>query len=536
MDVISKNKGLKNQRNQKNKHTISIQRNHVMMYHYHNYSGDIHERCDVCVIGSGAGGAVAAKELAERGFSVIVLEEGGHYTKTNWDGKPSQALIDMYRDGGSTGTLGNPFISITLGRCVGGTTTVNSATCFRTPNHVLLKWQLELGLDGLTRSRLEPYFERVEKIISVTELPWDVLGKNVQVVKRGAERLGLHLKPLRHNVRNCRGCGTCQFGCLEGAKQSMDVTYIPLAEKYGAKIFTHCRAEKLIIDNNSVRGVTGSILNPSSKKRNWQFRIDADVVVVACGALITPAFLRANGLRNRNIGRNLQIHPAGRVVALMNEKIEGWKGVSQGAYIDDFEKEGIILEGIFVHPSLLLAAMPGVGMKHKEMAASYPHMAAFGVMIHDSTTGRVRTLFKGRGFLARYAIKNIDMEKFKRAIAYTARIFFAAGAKLVFTPISSKPVLTSMQEVEEFLKLSIKPNQMEIMAFHPLGTCRMGRSTRTGVVNPEGESFEIKNLFVTDASIIPTSLGVNPQLTIMALATMIAENISNKLFDKKHVP
>lgn len=507
-----------------------------MIYHFENYSGDIHKRCDVCIIGSGAGGAVVAKELAEKGFSVIVLEEGGHYTRESWNGKPAQTLINMYRDGGSTGTLGNPFISITLGKCVGGTTTVNSATCFRTPNHVLLQWQMELGLDGLTRTRLEPYFEKVEKIINVTELSWKILGKNAQIVKRGAERLGLHIKPLRHNVRNCRGCGTCQFGCLEGAKQSMDVTYIPLAEKFGAKIFTYARAETLIIKNGAACGVQGSILNPSTKKRQWKFQIDAHVVVVACGALITPAFLLKNGLRNKNIGRNLQIHPAGRVVALMNEEIEGWKGVSQGAYIDDFKEGDIILEGIFVHPSLMLAAMPGVGMKHKQMAALYPRMAAFGVMIHDSTTGRVRGLFRRNGFIANYSIKKIDMEKFKRAIAYTARIFFAAGAQMVFTPISKKPVLTSMQDVEELLQLPVKPNQMEIMAFHPLGTCRMGRSSKTGAVNPHGESFEIENLYVADASIIPTSLGVNPQLTIMALATMVAENISNKIFDKIHTP
>jgi choline dehydrogenase-like flavoprotein len=507
-----------------------------MIRQFRDYSGDIHERCDVCVIGSGAGGAVVAKELAEKGFSVILLEEGGHYTKETWSGKPTQALIDMYRDGGSSGTLGNPFISVTLGKCIGGTTTVNSATCFRTPSHVLLKWQMELGLDRMTLSNLDPYFARVEKAINVTELPWDVLGKSVGVVKRGAERLGLSIRPLKHNVRDCRGCGTCQFGCPEGAKQSMDVTYIPQADKFGARIFANCRAEKLIIREKEARGVKGSVIDPATGKRRYSLQIDAHVVVVSCGSLITPSFLKANGLRNRNIGRNLQIHPAGRVVALMNEKIEGWKGVSQGAFIDDFEHEGIILEGIFVHPALMLAALPGVGIHHKEMAMHYPNIAAFGVMIHDSTAGRVYRYAKGRGFIATYAIKKIDMDKFKRAIAYTARIFFAGGARKVFTPISSMPELNSMKDVEKLLELRVKPNQMEIMAFHPLGTCRMARSPKLGAVNPEGESFEVKNLYVADGSIVPTSLGVNPQVTIMTLATLVAENISNKLFDEKHLP
>lgn len=507
-----------------------------MIRQFRDYSGDIRERCDVCVIGSGAGGAVVAKELAEKGFSVVLLEEGGHHTKETWTGKPTQGLIDMYRDGGSSGTLGNPFISVTLGKCIGGTTTVNSATCFRTPNHVLLKWQMELGLDRMTLSNLDPYFSRVEKIINVTELPWDVLGKSVGAVRRGADRLGLNCRPLKHNVRNCRGCGTCQFGCLDGAKQSMDVTYIPRAEKAGAKIFAHCRAEKLVIQDKTARGVRGSIIDPSTGRKKYRFEIDAHIVVVSCGSLITPSFMKANGLKNRNIGRNLQIHPAGRVVALMNEKIEGWKGVSQGAFIDNFEGEGIMMEGIFIHPSLMLAALPGAGKHHKEMAVKYPNIAAFGVMIHDSTSGKVHKFAKGRAFIATYAIRKNDIEKFKRGIAYTAKIFFAAGALKVFTPFSNMPELNSMKDVETLLNLRIKPNQMEMMAFHPLGTSRMARSPKLGAVNSEGESFEVKNLFVADGSIVPTSLGVNPQVTIMTLATLVAENISNKLFDEMHLP
>ncbi|HPA73811.1 MAG TPA: GMC family oxidoreductase [Spirochaetota bacterium] len=506
-----------------------------MIRQFRDYDGDIRERCDVCVIGSGAGGAVVAKELAEKGFSVVLLEEGGHHTKETWNGKPTQGLIDMYRDGGSSGTLGNPFISITLGKCIGGTTTVNSATCFRTPNKVLLRWQMELGLDRMTRANLEPYFDRVEKIINVTELPWEVLGNGVRAIKRGADRLGLNCRPLKHNVRNCHGCGTCQFGCPEGAKQSMDVTYIPRADRAGARIYAHCRAEKLVIDSRKVRGVRGSIIDPSTGRKKFSFEIDAHAVVVSCGSLITPSFLKANGLKNRNIGRHLQIHPAGRVVALMNEKIEGWKGVSQGACIDNFEDEGIMMEGIFVHPSLMLAGLPGVGARHKEVAVKYPNIAAFGVMIHDSTAGRVYRIAKGRGFIATYAIRKNDMEKFKRGIAYTARIFFAGGALRVFTPFANMPVLDSMEDVEKLLKLKVKPNQMEMMAFHPLGTCRMARSPKLGAVKGDGESFEVKNLYVADGSIVPTSLGVNPQVTIMTLATLVAENISNKLFDETHL-
>src|SRR6056297_1938738 len=207
-----------------------------MIKAYKDYSGNFQRDCDVCVIGSGPGGAVAAKELAEKGHAVVLLEEGSHITRADWDGMPLSGLMRMYREAGATGTVGNAGISVTMGRCVGGSSTINSATCFRPPEKILSNWQKDLGLEQLTPQALAPYLERVESILNVTELSWEVLGKNARIVKRGCDRLGLSCRPLKHNVKNCQGCGPCQFGCQEGAKQSVDVTYIPLAEEHGAEI------------------------------------------------------------------------------------------------------------------------------------------------------------------------------------------------------------------------------------------------------------------------------------------------------------
>jgi choline dehydrogenase-like flavoprotein len=500
-----------------------------MIKEFKHYSGDIIEDCDVCVIGSGAGGAVVAREVAEKGFSVVLVEEGSYFTKGDWSEKPSRALVDMYRHGGSTGTLGNSFIITTMGRCIGGTTTINSATCFRTPERILRKWQDELGLDQLTEKNLGKYFKKVEKTINVTELTWDVLGNNARIVKRGADLLGLHCRPLKHNVKNCLGCGNCQFGCLENAKQSMDISYIPIAVKHGARVYADCRAEKLIIKNKTAAGVVCSLIDPATHKRKYSMTVKSKVVVVCCGALITPSFLMKNGLKNRNIGRHLQIHPASRVLALMKEKVEGWKGVSQGAYIDDYENEGIALEGIFIPPSLLLATLPGMGMAHKELAVNLDRLAAFGIMVHDTTEGRVLKGFGASGYIALYNMNKIDVDKMKRGIAYTAKIFFAAGAQKVFTSISKKSVLNSPAEADELLGMKVRANQIEMMAFHPLGTCRMASDPGLGAIDGTGETFDVKNLYVADGSAVPTSLGVNPQVTIMTLATLISEGIVRKL-------
>ncbi|MBP7736056.1 MAG: GMC family oxidoreductase [Spirochaetes bacterium] len=497
-----------------------------------DYTGDIKESCDVCVIGSGPGGGVAAKELAEKGLYVVLLEEGGHYTAKEWDGKPVKGLIDMYRHGGTTGTMGNPFISLTLGKCIGGTSTVNSATCFRTPAPVLKKWRDELGLGAMTEETLNPYFDRVEKIVNVTDLPWDLLGNNAKIVKRGCDKLGYTCRPLRHNVKECRGCGPCQFGCQENSKQSVNVTYIPKAEAAGARIYANCRAEGVIINNGVAEGVEASVVDPKTGRRLYGCTVKARAVVVSCGAMITPSFLKWSGLTNRHIGRHLQIHPAGRVVALMNEEVRGWQGVSQGAYIKDFEDEGIMMEGVMVHPSLLLAALPGVGFSHKDMAVRYNNLAVFGVMVHDEGEGRVLKGFsprRNRGIMASYMITRTDADKLKRAIAYLAKIFFAAGALRVYTAISKMPYLDSVEDADRLLKLRVRPNQIETMAFHPLGSCRMASGPKQGAVDGCGESFEVKNLFVADGSAVPTSLGVNPQITIMALSNYVADGIAKRL-------
>ena len=496
-----------------------------------DYSGDVSEECDVCIIGSGAGGAVVAKELAEMGRSVVVLEEGGYFTPEDWDGRPFSGMRDMYRLGGSTLTAGAPVIPVTMGKCIGGTTTINSATCFRTPDRIFKKWRRELGLSNLTPEEMNPYFAKVEKEINVTDLPWDILGEGAKIVKQGADRLGLSCKPLKHNVRDCRGCGTCQFGCNDGAKQSMDVTYIPAAIKAGAKVYAECRANRLVIKNGRVLGVQGALKNPAAGKAAYKINIRAKKTVVACGSFLTPVFLKHNGVKNRHIGHHLQIHPAGRVVAVMDRKIEGWKGVSQGAYIDDFEDEGIMLEGIFVPPGLLLPGLPGIGEAHKNLAVRYPNMAAFGVMVHDSTEGRVFRDGSESGFAASYFIKRSDVEKFKKGIGYTARVFFAAGAKEVYTAVSKMPVLRSPEEVGALLKLKVRPEDIEMMAFHPLGTCRMAASGDMGVVDECGRVFGIENLYAADGSIVPSSLGVNPQVTIMALAARIATFIDGDLQD-----
>lgn len=503
-----------------------------MIKEYQAITDHVTESADVCIIGSGAGGAVAAKELAERGLEVVVLEEGGYYTTRNFNQDPGDMLSMMYRDAGTTLAFGLPPVSIPLGKCVGGTTTINSATCFRTPPEVIAAWARAHDCRGLAYDALVPYFERVEREINVTELSEEVLGNVYQIVKRGARALGLTVRPLKHNVKGCEGAGVCQWGCVKGAKQSMEVTYIPKADQAGARIYANCRARRIVTENGRVQAVEGIFIDPATGgRRRYRMRVRARVVCAAMGALITPAFLLKNRLANTSgqVGQGLTIHPCGRVVAEMDEVVDGHHGVSQGGQIDAFRSEGIMLEGIFLPPAIMAMALPGVGEDHKYLARHYRNLAAFGVMVSDSTRGRVRPGMCGYAYTAFYSLNQADAEKLHKGIGYTAEIFFAAGAKRVFTGCYAMPTLNTRDDLKAFKALKVKPADFEIMAFHPLGTCRMGHDPRTSVVDLNLESHDIKGLFCTDGSPFPTSLGVNPQVTIMAFANRAADYIAAQI-------
>lgn len=508
-----------------------IERRIGMLKEFKDIDQDIREEADVCVIGTGAGGAVITKELAEKGLKVVALEEGGYFTAKNFNQDPGDMMAMMYRDCGMTMALGIPPASITLGKCIGGTTTVNSATCFRTPQKVIEEWAKDYDCKGLAYPDLVPYFEKVEHEINVTELTEDILGNVYKIIKRGAKELGLEARPLKHNVRGCEGAGVCQWGCIKGAKQSMDVTYIPKADHAGAVIYANCRAGRVEVEEGKVRRVEGVFIDPRTGKGRYSITVKTGVVCLGMGALITPAFLLKNRLANSSglVGKGLTIHPCGRVVAEMDEVVDGHHGVSQGGLIDAFKDEGIMLEGIFIPPAIMAMALPGVGQDHKYLVKHYRNLAAFGVMVSDSTRGRVLPGMFGYSHLAFYSMNWKDAKKLHKGIGYLTEIFFAAGAKRVFTGCYAMPTLNSMGDLMKFKALPVKPWYFEIMAFHPLGTCRMGNDPRASVLDLNQETHDIKGLFVTDASPFPTSLGVNPQVTIMAFATRTADYIAENI-------
>ncbi len=482
---------------------------------------------DVVIVGSGAGGAPMAYKLAASGLKVILLEEGRNNHDTDFKRKTWEVMKEMWRDSGMLTTLGNPPIPLPLGITLGGTTVINSGTCFRTPEKVFNSWKKEFGLGEIKYEDLLPLFEEVEKMIHVCPMPFELLGANNKLFAEGAKKLGMHGKPLSRNAKDCKGAGLCAFSCPEKTKQSMDMNFIPAASKLGAMVITSARVEKISTKRNVVKGVEGSFLDQKRAART-KFKIDAPVVIVCCGAIYTPYLLLRNRLANRSnqVGRNLHIHPAAKVVALFDDVVNSWNGVPQGYYVDDYADEGIMFEGFFLPPAILSFALPAMGMKLKQYMADYSKMAGFGIMVTDSSHGRV---IKGldNSPLIFYNLNKADTAKFVKGVEIAARVYFAAGAKKVLLPIHGVGEVESPDDLQKLYKKKIHAGSLELSAFHPMGTCRMGDDPETSVVNSHLESHDVKGLFIADASVFPSSLGVNPQISIMTFSLLAANHIVN---------
>ncbi len=482
-------------------------------------SGRIEDRADVVIVGSGAGGAVVAQTLAEAGLEVIVLEEGPHIPgETYGKFRPTESLRKMGREAGTSAVvpLGDtPLISVMTGRVVGGSSVMTGGVCFRVPGYIHDKWVKEHRLPMLSEDALAPAFEAVERVSHVETVPESMRSRSTQRFAEGARSLGIEIKPMRRNTKNCNGCSRCNFGCPHGAKMSVDRTYLPAARKAGARIYSDCLVERVISRGRKAKGVQAKLLGP----RKGRLTVHAETVVIAAGSIHTPLLLMRSGFRSKDLGRHLTLHPAFRTVALFKDQLYGWRGALQSAYSDHFEKEGITLNSVFVPPNVLAAGLPGVGQEYARRVGSIDRIAVFGGQIHDGPSGRIHRV-PGREPLITYRMSPQDQTAMFRTIEIMAECFLEAGALEVYLPIfGSKPV-TSPQELRSALR--VKARQVECLTFHPLGTCRIGHEASAGAVDPWGRSYEMEGLVVADGSVVPTSIGVNSQLTIMAMAQRIA--------------
>ena len=486
---------------------------------------DLHVDCGVVIVGSGAGGATMAAELADAGVDVVVVEEGGYHPTESFTAQAGRALRTLYRDGGIGLAMGKPPVLFSEGRCVGGSTVVNGGMSWRTPGRVLQRWAEEEGVAAIGERDMEPYFAKVESRISVGHQDPETIGNDMRLLKAGADAKGWKIIPNLRNQVHCAGTNNCINGCPTGAKRSMLVTNIPRALSRGARVFADCRVERITQSNGTITGIEGAFVRPGGH-RGPRLTVSARVVVAAGGAVQTPALLARSGLRFASglLGRNLTLHPNAKVIAFFDEEVIGWHGVHQAYQVREFIGDGILLTAVNLPPSLVALGLPSHGAGLGQVMGDYNHMITAGCLVEDTGSGRVRHL-PGLGPQVFYQLTDHDAERVVHGIALTAELMFASGARRILLPFDGAPEVRDLAGLRDLLARPVPKKSIELFTVHLMGTARMSDDPRRGVVDSFGAFHGVPGLFVADASLFPTPIGVNPMETIMALVTRNAQRL-----------
>ncbi len=482
---------------------------------------------EIVVVGTGAGGAVVGAELAQAGFDVLFVEEGGYHAPETFNAYLKESVPKLYRDGGATAILGRAPIPYVEGRCVGGSTTINGGMAYRPPTRILEHWEELTASSALGPAALEAAFLRVEEAVHVAPQRPESIGGDNRVQALGAAKMGWRYQETHRSQDTCVGTNTCMLGCPTGAKQSTLVSYMPRALEAGAGCLTEVKVDKLIIERGRAVGVRGRAIDPHTRRRTHRIEVRARAVIVACGAVQTPVLLQRHGLGrpSRQLGKNFLCHPNVKMAGVFPFEVQGWKGVSQGGQVREFHDQGIVLAENFVPPGIIAAPLPMIGSESWQLMQSYNHMVTGGVLVEDSTTGTVRRGPFGMA-LPRYDVTEYDKQRFVFGAKKMAEMWFALGAELVISPFMGRHhMLRSMDEVMAIDAADVRFEDLELFAVHLMGTARMGSRPERSVVDLAGQLWDLPGCYVADASVFPTAIAVNPQITIMALATRVAEQL-----------
>ena len=487
--------------------------------------------CDVVVIGSGAGGGVVAGELAARGKDVIVLEKGGYRNEADFTHQEGDALETMYDAGGllASRDLG---VVVLQGATLGGGTVINYTTSFHTPDAVREEWARGHALPHFISAEFTHSLDAVAQRLGVNTAHANPSGRD-RVLIRGLERKGWHHGLLPRDVRGCSqddSCGYCGLGCRRAAKQSTLITYLQDAAARGARTVVDCDVRRVDLDRASASGVTARV-GPHS------LTVRARTVVVAGGSIHSPALLLRSGITMPALGRYLVLHPATAVLAHMDEDVRPWTGTVQAHYSDQFadlnDGYGFKFETVPIHPSLQALAAPWESAaQHRERMAQLPRTALVGILLRDRFGGRVSVDAQGNPVVD-YRLSRYDAGHLRRAFDAAGELLEAAGAREIWAPLarflSYRPGAARARE--EWLarvdSAGWGPNELLLVTFHQMASCRMGATARTSVVDADNRVWGIRNLYVADASTFPSASGVNPMLTVMAIAHRAAGVIAS---------
>jgi choline dehydrogenase-like flavoprotein len=495
--------------------------------------GDLRIRAEICVIGTGAGGAAALAHAASLGVTAVAVEAGAFTHASDFDQRELHMLPHLYREAGLRATA-DQAIGIMQGSGVGGSTLHNTGLVFTPPEAILRRWRDDHGFE-LAPDDVDRRVSHVLESLGANPIPPSRINENNETLRRGAEALGWSHLVAMHNRVECSGCGYCMLGCAYNRKTDSTFGFLPAAIEAGASVLSD--ASVVRIDGEAgARRVVCELRDASGAPTGRLAMVEAPVVIVAGGALDSPALLLRSGLGGPRVGRGLRLHPAASVSATFRDPVIAWRGLPQSVIVDEFaafQRNGhggwLVLASAANVPGLAAVVMPGIGAVHRERMRALGHTASASVLLHDETEGRVRAGPDGRP-RASYWPHAADRAELERGIASLARLYLAAGALRVHLPYAGTPSVQSEAELRSVMERARSQRyRIALNSVHPQSSLPMGRDPESGAVSPRGELYGAPGVFVADASIFPTSVGVPPQVTIMALAAAVAEASAGRL-------
>lgn len=488
-------------------------------------TADVTDAADYVIIGSGASGATAALLLATAGFSVIVLEEGPWIRTRQFGADMFGAMKTMFRDMGSSMTVGKAMFPIIQGRCVGGSTTINSAIAWRAPEKIVDAWTTSYGLDGaITNEALEAHYVELERSLSVRPVDDAVLGVQNQLFAEAAMKLGIRAERIQRYDSGCEASASCITGCRTGKKLSMNVTYVPQSLHKGARMYTSAKALKVESDYGRATGVRAQLLAPGKP----QLHLTAKRGVLVCASAVqTPGILGRSGVKSPALGKHFQVHVVSSLTAGYHRVVNMDQGATQGFNSTHFgESERFKTEVVSLPPELLAVRLPGIGPELMSNLVDYRHALNWGVVVRAESEGRIHSVL-GRDVIA-YSPSPTDMARIRRGLRLLSEMMFASGAKEIWPSVQGMPTMKGPDDLKAWDSASLNPKDYGLMASHLFGSARMGPDAATSVVGLDFQVHGLRGLYVLDSSLFPTNLGINPQHTVMAVARLASERIAEQ--------
>ena len=500
--------------------------------------------CDVAIIGSGAGAGITAELLTNAGLKVVIVEEGPLQSSSDFNQKEAEAYPALYQESAGRKT-DDKAINILQGRCVGGSTTVNWTSSFRTPAPTLSYWQQQFGLADYNVHALAPFFDQAERRLNIG--PWLTSpNENNDLLRRGAAKLGIPAAAIARNVKGCWNLGSCGMGCPTNAKQSMLVTTIPAALDKGATLLVESRAQQFELASGSVQSLRCIPVKPNGAPSDsvvGATTIIAKHYVLSAGAINSAAVLLRSQAPDPHarLGVRTFLHPVVMSAAVMDQTVAGWAGAPQTIYTDHFMDTqpidgpiGFKLEAPPLHPVIFATTVPGYGQMQADLLAKFPRTHVLLALLRDgfheqANGGRVKLRGDGSAVLD-YPLTDFVMDGARRAMLAMAELQFAAGAQAVL-PVHemARPYTAWLDAKRAIDALPMKPLLTKVVSAHVMGGCGLAGSDKLGVVRPDGVHWQIGNLSIHDGSIFPTSIGANPQLSIYGIVNRLAQGLAKRL-------